>query len=86
MAMARRHQSKSPRINPPPRAPGFLLAELGYLTETEAAEALDLSLPTWVEYRKRGTGPEYTVVGRKIFYSVDGIAEWLANGGTRETS
>jgi hypothetical protein len=81
----RANQSTAPRINPP-RAPGFLLLELGYLPEPEAAEALDLSLPTLVEYRKKRKGPPFTIVGRKILYGVNGIAEWLANGGTREPS
>jgi hypothetical protein len=35
-------------------------------------------------YRKAGVGPEYTELARKILYSKQARAEWLANGGTRQ--
>jgi hypothetical protein len=69
---------------PPPLPPqGFLLESLGYLKEPIAAIALDLMPPTLVEYRKAGIGPDYTVVGRAIFYSPASMQKWLENGGTR---
>ena len=71
---------------PPPLPPqGFLLESLGYLKEPIAAIALDLMPPTLVEYRKAGIGPDYTVVGRAIFYSPAkfSLQKWLENGGTR---
>jgi hypothetical protein len=64
-------------------APGYLLAELGYVDELEAAAALAVTPKTLIEYRRAGIGPHYTELARKIFYSRDAIAAWLAAGGTR---
>ena len=64
-------------------APGYLLAELGYVDELEAAAALNVTPKTLIEYRKAGVGPRYTELARKIFYSREAIAAWLAAGGTR---
>jgi hypothetical protein len=66
---------------PPPV--GYLLDELGYLDEPEAAAALGITPQTMTEYRKRGIGPPYAEIARKIIYGRTGIAEWLAAGGTR---
>jgi hypothetical protein len=63
--------------------PGYILLEHGYLPEPQAATAIGLSTPTLVGYRKSGIGPPYTIVGRRIWYSRDALAAWLANGGTR---
>jgi hypothetical protein len=69
---------------PPPLPPqGFLLESLGYLEEPLAAIALDIRLPTLIEYRKRGIGPDFAVVGRTILYSHANLQTWLENGGTR---
>jgi hypothetical protein len=74
-----------PQCRSPPALPpqGFLLKDLGYLEEPIAAIALDLMPPTLIEYRKAGIGPDYTVVGRTIFYSPTSLQKWLENGGTR---
>ncbi len=45
--------------------------------------ALDIRLPTLIEYRKRGIGPDFAVVGRTILYSHAHFQTWLENGGTR---
>ena len=66
-----------------PPEPGYLLAELGYDDEIEAAASLDITPKTLIEYRKLGIGPEYTEVARRILYSREARAKWLANGGTR---
>jgi hypothetical protein len=63
--------------------PGHLLTELGYLDEIDASLALGVTIQTLVQYRKAGIGPEHTVIARKVFYSRDALAGWLANGGTR---
>jgi hypothetical protein len=68
-----------------PPAPGYLLAELGYVDEFEAAAALNVTPKTLIEYRKAGIGPRYTELARKIFYSREALAAWLAAGGTRNT-
>jgi hypothetical protein len=67
-----------------PAAPGYLLADLGYVDEIEAAAALDVTTKTLIEYRRAGIGPQYTELARKILYSREAIARWLAEGGTRE--
>jgi|KBSSwiStaDraftv2_1062776.scaffolds.fasta_scaffold2383407_2 hypothetical protein len=66
-----------------PPEPGYLLAEFGYVDELEAAAALDITPKTLIEYRRSGVGPQYTELARKIFYSREAIARWLAAGGTR---
>jgi hypothetical protein len=46
--------------------------------------------PRWITpqtltgYRKDGIGPHFVEVARKIYYSKEARAEWLANGGTRQ--
>jgi hypothetical protein len=71
-------------FDPPPLPPqGYLLAELGMLEESMAAIAIDLSVQTLVEYRKKQIGPDYTVVGRTILYSPENLKAWLKAGGTR---
>jgi hypothetical protein len=67
-----------------PLPPGYLLRELGYVDEIEAAASLDITPQTLAEYRKAGVGPKYTELARKILYSKQARAEWLANGGTRQ--
>lgn len=70
------------REDPPPT--GYLLAELGYLDEPEAAAALDITPQTLVAYRKARSGPEFIEVARRIMYSRESLARWLAKGGTRK--
>lgn len=66
-----------------PPLPGYLLTELGYVDEIEAAAAIDVAPKTMVDYRKAGVGPEYTELARRILYSRDALTRWLAAGGTR---
>lgn len=63
--------------------PGYLLFELGYLTEEVAASALGVDDKTLAGYRTGGIGPEHAVVGRAIYYSKTALAKWLEAGGTR---
>ena len=72
------------KLREPPE-PGYLLAELGYVDEIEAAAALDLAPKTLTSYRQQGCGPEYTELARKILYSKDALAKWLAAGGTKSS-
>ena len=68
----------------PPLPPqGFLLAKLGYVEEAVAAIAIDVSTQTMIEYRKKGIGPDYAVVGRTILYHPAKLEAWLEAGGTR---
>ena len=32
---------------------------------------------SWAQHRYRGTGPKYVKVGRKVFYRVADLNEWL---------
>jgi hypothetical protein len=66
-----------------PAPPGYLLTELGYVDEIEAATAIDVTHKTLVGYRQQGIGPEYTEVARRILYSKTALAKWLETGGTR---
>ena len=66
-----------------PPEPGYLLRELGYIDEIEAAAAVDVEAKTLAGYRKLGIGPEYAEVARRILYSKTKLANWLENGGTR---
>jgi hypothetical protein len=66
-----------------PPTPGYLLTELGYDDEFEAAASLGITVKTLIEYRKAGTGPEYIELARKILYSREARAKWLAAGGSR---
>ncbi|HKG77000.1 MAG TPA: helix-turn-helix domain-containing protein [Beijerinckiaceae bacterium] len=64
-------------------ADGQLLEELGYVDESEAARGLGITTPTLIEYRRLGKGPAHTEVARRILYSREAIALWLATGGAR---
>ena len=63
------------------RSKGFLLND--YLPEPEAGPAIGVTPQTLTGYRKKGIGPDYTVVGRTIFYSRAALLAWLENGGVR---
>jgi Helix-turn-helix domain len=63
---------------------GSLLDELDYLEELKAALALDLAPQTLISYRKAGTGPEFTLLGRRVLYSRASLKAWLEAGGTRQ--
>ncbi|HKG77616.1 MAG TPA: helix-turn-helix domain-containing protein [Beijerinckiaceae bacterium] len=64
---------------------GQLLAELGYVDEAEAAAGLGITTKTLIDYRRNGKGPLHTEVARRILYSRQAIANWLATGGARAT-
>ncbi len=46
------------------------------LTETQAAEALALSVRTLQAWRTRGTGPSYIKAGNAVRYNRASLAEW----------
>jgi hypothetical protein len=64
-------------------ADGQILAELGYVDESDAAAGLGITTKTLIEYRRMGRGPVHTEVARRILYSREAIAAWLAAGGAR---
>ena len=65
------------------RPPGYLIDDLGYLTEIQAAAALGITAKTLIEYRQAGTGPQHVELARKIYYGPRRLAEWLDAGGAR---
>lgn len=64
---------------------GYLLTELGYLIEVEAAAGLNLATQTLIDMRKRGEAPPHTVIARRIYYGKDNLKRWLEAGGQRLT-
>ena len=48
-----------------------------YLTETEMADALNVSARTLQRWRRQKRGPAYTRKGKTVLYPRDGIAAWL---------
>jgi hypothetical protein len=47
------------------------------LNTTEAAQRLRLNPQTLCRWRKKGTGPAYVRVGKKVMYPDDQITLWL---------
>ena len=68
------------------RPDGYLLEDLDFVDEPEAAASLKLSHQTLVKYRKQGVGPAFSIVGRRVIYSRGSLRSWLENGGTRATT
>jgi hypothetical protein len=48
------------------------------ISDAEAAELLRQKTKTLTEWRHLGIGPDYYKIGRRIFYSRAGLAEWIA--------
>jgi len=68
------------------RPDGYLLEDFDFIEEPEAATALKIAPQTLVKYRKRGVGPAFAVIGRRVMYSRDSLRAWLENGGTRASN
>jgi hypothetical protein len=49
----------------------------GYLSEKQFAAEIRHAVRTVQRWRKRGTGPDPTVIGRNIYYSAEARARWL---------
>jgi predicted DNA-binding transcriptional regulator AlpA len=47
------------------------------LTADELAVMMDVSEHTVESWRKEGTGPAYTRLGRRIYYPLQGIKDWI---------
>ena len=50
----------------------------GILTDDEVAALLNVSVFTLRDWRHLKTGPDYTRVGKAVFYEIDAIKRWLA--------
>jgi hypothetical protein len=57
-------------------------ADLRLIDEDDAAEILEIAPKTLRNYRMRGIGPRYAIVGRKIQYTPDWLRDWVSAGGT----
>jgi hypothetical protein len=55
----------------------------GLLSEREAADILDLHPLTLLRYRRSGRGPEYSQIGRTIYYTPSALRAWAHGGGNR---
>jgi hypothetical protein len=60
-------------------------AGLNLIDEDVAAEILDIKPKTMRNYRMRGIGPRYAIVGRKIKTTPEWLKDWVSAGGTRIT-
>lgn len=49
----------------------------GYITREEYAEQRGISLRTEINDRVMRKSPPFIKIGRKIYYSIEGIHEWL---------
>lgn len=65
------------------RENGSLLKDLDYISEAEAAIALNVSEQTLIDWRKRQIGPPFSMIGRKFIYAVAKLKQWVEAGGTR---
>lgn len=52
---------------------------IGLVRETDVARILSVTPRTLSNYRRDGLGPTPTLLGNKIWYSVDSIAEFIGN-------
>ena len=61
-------------------------AQSAQLDTREAARFLGLSPRTLEKHRNRNTGPKFSRVGRRAFYTLSDLREWVQQGAKRSTS
>jgi hypothetical protein len=49
------------------------------LTTAQAAKRLRVSSPTLVRWRLTGKGPDFVLVGRRLYYTPAMLSDWLAS-------
>jgi len=49
-----------------------------FVTQTEAAEALRVSLRTLERFRVEGSGPKFIKAGRRVLYRLSDLEAWAA--------
>jgi len=52
----------------------------GRVRSEDAARFLDYSLQTLANWRWSGKGPRWTRRGGRIFYMIEDLKKWIANG------
>jgi predicted DNA-binding transcriptional regulator AlpA len=50
----------------------------GYITETDLAQQLSLSVRTLQRLAARCTGPPRIKIGRHVFYQIESVRAWMA--------
>ena len=53
------------------------------LGERRVAEVLGYHPRTLQRWRTKGTGPAFTTIGRKVFYELNDVQEWIDRGKIR---
>ena len=48
-----------------------------YLTTEQVARLTGIPVKTLEGYRRRGMGPPYVKIGRRILYPISGVREWM---------
>lgn len=56
------------------------------LSTSQAAKNLGLSKSTLAKMRLSGRGPKYCKLGRRVFYSLEDIADWINSNQFLSTS
>jgi len=51
--------------------------DFGLVTEDEFADAMNVGKMTVAKWRKDGTGPAYTMVGKSVYYQTKNVYAWL---------
>lgn len=59
-------------------SPVDLKAHLRLAAESDVAELRDMNIASLRNERARGLGPPYQRIGRKVFYPIDKLREYLA--------
>ena len=61
----------------------IIIGERRFLGERRVAEMLGCSLRTLQRWRTKGKGPASTKIGRKVFYELNDLQEWIDRGKIR---
>lgn len=60
---------------------------LGLMTEEDLAAVLKLnSVSTLATWRSQRKGPPYVKLGKKVFYTVRDLGEWIVGEGQRQNT
>jgi DNA-binding transcriptional MerR regulator len=58
----------------------IIIGEIEYLSSAYVADLVGVQVKTLAQWRWRGIGPQpYVEVGRRIYYPLDVVEEWLAS-------
>lgn len=56
----------------------------GLVPPREAAKIVRFAPETLATMRSRGGGPQWIKSGRKVYYTLEGLAEWFANRSVKK--